>query len=428
MSSPPPPSSTGSSKGRVFLVSHNFPPTSGPESSLVKLNTLDLLRRGWRVSVLTTTMEHMHQGLDRGMLEGLPADLEVLRAPSYDAVLRKRWPRVARVVLTILHQWILPEIFLFWLPSSVPAGKRWLKQNGPAILYSRATKHVSNVTGWFLKRATGLPWVAHISDPWLGEPMNRFQIWLGWQLESRVFREADAVVIVSAKLAGRLLKQYPWAESKIVIIPHGYAPLEKTPAPVIGAGSRALHALHAGSFIPGLRDPDKLFAGLAMLNARRPLEGRLKLTFVGEDTGRYQAQADALGLSGTVELLPSVPFHVCQDMIDKSDLLLVLDTPGFGGIYLPTKLIEYLPYAKPVLGLTEPGSAVHQLLQECDLAYADQGRPEEIAAAFERLLAQWETGVWEVSAKSRESALGYRIDRVNQKLDALLTSLLPPTT
>ncbi len=423
----PPASSTAPSKGRVFLVSHNFPPTSGPESSLVKLNTLDLLRRGWRVSVMTTTMEHMHQGMDRGMLDGLPADLEVIRTPSYDAVLRKRWPRLARIVLTVLHQWIMPEIFLFWLFSSVPAGKRWLKKNRPALIYSRATKHVSNVTAWFLKRATGLPWIAHISDPWLGEPMNRFQIWIGWQLESRVFREADLIVIVSTKLAERLLGQYPWARDKVRIIPHGYAPLEKPPAPVAGAGTRALHALHAGSFIPGLRDPDKLFAGLALLNEKRALEGRLKLTFVGEDTARYQAQADALGLTRVVELLPSVSFQKCQEMIDQSDLLLVLDTPGFGGIFLPTKLIEYLPYSKPVLGLTEPDSAVHDVLRECDLAYADLSKPADIAAEFERLLAQWEAGDWDVSAKSREAALRFRIDHVNERLDELLESLVSRT-
>ena len=84
------PSPTPCPRGRIFLVSHNFPPTLGPESSLVRLNAIDLARRGWQVSVLTTTTEHMHMGLDFGMLEGLPAGMEILRTPSYDAVLRDR--------------------------------------------------------------------------------------------------------------------------------------------------------------------------------------------------------------------------------------------------------------------------------------------------------------------------------------------------
>ncbi|MBX7207586.1 MAG: glycosyltransferase [Verrucomicrobiaceae bacterium] len=414
------------SRGRILLVAHNFPPTSGPESGLVRLNTLDLLRRGWRVSVMTTTMDHMHQGVDRSMLDNLPADLEIIRTPSYDAVLRKRWPRLARVVLTILHYWLLPEVFLLWLFSAVPAGRRWLRQNGPAIIYSRATKHASNVTGWFLKRTTGLPWVAHMSDPWLGWPLNRFQDWLGSLCERRIFRDADAIVFVSAKLADHVLKPYPWVRSKVRVIPHGYAPLNKPPSLPTGAGTRPLRALHAGSFAAGLREPGTLFAGLALLNKRRPLAGRIEVMCVGEDTVRYQGDVDALGLAGVVILRSSVPFSECQTMIDSADLLLVIDSPGHGGMFLPTKLIEYLPYERPVLGLAEPESTVHELLRECDLDFADLRSPEHIAGAFERLLERWDRAEWGVSMKMKEAAVNYRIDRVNERLDELFLSLVQP--
>ncbi len=418
-------------KSRVLLISHNFPPTQGPESALVRLNTLDLLRRGWQVSVLTTTMDHIYQGMDQTMLDGLPPELEVIRTPSYDAVIRRRWPRVARVVMTVLRRWVLPEVFLLWLFSSVPAGKRWLQKHGPAILYSRATKHVSNVTGWYLKRATGLPWVAHFSDPWIERHLNGFQRWFARQFESRIIRDADALVFVTKKLADRVLRSYPSVAHKTHIIPHGYAPLVGSLTPVKGAGQRPLQALHAGSFIPGYRDPANLLAGLALLNQRLPLQGCLLLTFVGQDTTVYQPQVEASGLAGVVRLLSSVPFEQCQQMIGQSDLLLVLDTPGYGGIFLPTKLIEYLPYEKPVLGLTEPDSVVHELLRESNQYFADLDSPEDIAAVFERLLLQWQTGVWEISTKARSCVLEYRIDRVNVKLDDLLNSLaakLPKNT
>ncbi len=407
-------------RGKLFLVSHNFPPTLGPESSLVRLNTIDLASRGWQVSVLTTTMEHMHQGIDFGMLDGLPEGLEVIRTPSYDAVLRKKWPRLGRRILAVLYHYLLPEVFLFWLFSAVPAGRRWLAVNGPVILYSRATKNVSNIAAWFLKLATGMPWVAHCSDPWVGDPLNGFQRWMARQLESRVFRDADAVVIVGRKLADHILRLYPWARHKVHIIPHGYAPLAEKPASVQGAGTRPLRMIHAGSFIPGYREPDKLFEGIALLHSRKPLSGRLKATFVGEDTGFYQGQADRLGIRDIVELLPSVPYKQCQDMISASDLLLVIDTPATNGIYLPTKLIEYLAHEKPVLALAEPESTIHEVVKECDLVFADQNRPEEIANAIEKLLAQWESGFWGVSEASKEGATRYRIDRLNTALDDLL--------
>ena len=69
--------------------------------------------------------------------------------------------------------------------SAVPAGRRWMEEHGPAILYSRATKHVSNVAAGFIKRATGMPWVAHISDPWVYTHLNGFQRWFAEQANKR---------------------------------------------------------------------------------------------------------------------------------------------------------------------------------------------------------------------------------------------------
>jgi hypothetical protein len=409
---------------RVLLVSHNFPPTLGPESALVKINTLDLLRRGWQLSVLTTTMEHMHQTIDHGMLVGMPADLEIMRTPSYDATLRKRWPRLWMPFLMILRSWLLPEVFFLWLLSSVPAGRRWLEEHGPAVIYSRATKHVSNVTGWFLKRATGLPWIAHFSDPWqAAKYLNPLQTAIAEWFERRIFRDADAIVIVNGQLTGEFAAMHPGCESKLHVIPHGYVPLDQVPPPSVNPGKRPLQAIHAGSFIPTLREPDQLFKGLALLNQRLPLKDLLHLTCVGVDTTRYQGMADELGLAGIVSLRDSIPYQQCQDMVAASDLLLVLDSPHSGGIYLPTKLIEYLPYEKPVLGLAEHDSAVHQVLKHCDLTFADQNSPEAIATVFEQLLKQWQAGTWGVSALNRERVVDYRIDRVNEKLHDLLTQL-----
>lgn len=424
MPSDPPPAPLG----RVLLVSHNFPPTQGPESVLVKINTLDLLRRGWRVSVLTTAMEHFHQSIDPGMLEGLPPELEVIRAPSYDATIGKRWGKLGTLIIIILRYWLVPEVFFLWLLSAVPAGKRWLKKNGPAVIYSRATKHVSNVAGWMLKRATGLPWIAHFSDPWQAVTfLNPFQTWIAEWLEERIFRDADAIVIVNGVLEGDFARIHPAAKDKIHVIPHGYEPLAEVPPPSQDVGHRAMRAIHAGSFTPGYREPDMLFKGIAILNERLPLKGLFHLTCVGADTTRYQHMVDELKIGDMVSMLSTIPFKQCQDMVAASDLLLVLDTPNSGGIYLPTKLIEYLPYHKPVLGLAEPGSAVHAVVEHCALNFADQNNPQAIADVLEGLVKQWQAGTWGVSDLTRERALDYRIDNINGKLHELLLQLSPPS-
>jgi hypothetical protein len=154
-------------------------------------------------------MEHMHQGLDFGMLEGLPEGIEIIRTPSYDAVLRKKWPRLGRIILTLFHYYLVPEVFLLWLFSSVPEGKRWLAKNGPAIIYSRATKNVSNIAAWFLHRSTGMPWVAHCSDPWVGDPLNGLQRWIARQLEGRVFRDIGGLLFEGLQKKSSIPERIP---------------------------------------------------------------------------------------------------------------------------------------------------------------------------------------------------------------------------
>jgi glycosyltransferase involved in cell wall biosynthesis len=319
---------------------------------------------------------------------------------------------------------VLPEIFLAWALSAVPAGLRWLNDNGPSILYSRATKHVSNLAGLWLKKRTGLPWIAHFSDPWLGYPMNRIQIWLGRQIEKRIFAEADAIVTVSRQLASHFSELYPLAASKIVVIPHGYETMMKSiPATQQLNRTRVLTVLHAGSFMPGLREPICLFRGLAQLAKRLPLQGRIMVSLVGDDTRRYQEMAEGFGVSGLVELSDSLPFQECQKKVCSSDVLLVIDTPGFDGVFLPTKLIEYLAHQKPVIGITERGSAVHDVLNECGLSFADIHDPESIADAFEQMLTLFEDGNLDSARPPRESVETYAIENVNRKLDDLLLTL-----
>ena len=91
----------------------------------------------------------------------------------------------------------------------------------------------------------------------------------------------------------------------------------------------------------------------------------------------------------------------------------------------PTKLIEYLAFEKPVLGLTEPESAIHDVLRDSGGFFAHQHEPEHIASVLEGALASWEAGSWGLSADARERILKYRLDNVNQKLDELFLRMMP---
>lgn len=421
---------------KILLISHNFPPTAGPESSLVKINAESLHRAGFQLRVLTTTESHTIQATDESLLSDIPSEILIDRVASPDASMVARSPKFGRFLAVNSGRHVLPEIAFPWI---VPAFRRALaitEEWQPDLIYSRATKHVSNVVGWRLKRRTGLPWVAHFSDPWItgGLPYRPLQRLIGRFFEHRILRDADALVFVSANAAEKVLRHQPQeTRSRVHIIPHGYA----TPSPELGAlrpppaEGRPLRVIHAGSFYPGMRTPDSLINALLLLKQSRPLDSCIKIQCIGVDTTPYQARVDAAGLGGVLKFEGSIPFDECQRQVATSDVTLIIDTPGYGGLFLPTKLFESFAFDHPVLGLTEPGSAVAGILEQVSMPWVHVSDPSAIAAQLSTLLVRWESGEWGITASQRQAMDQFQIDIANKPLFRLFENMLvakKPTT
>jgi glycosyltransferase involved in cell wall biosynthesis len=418
---------------KVLLVSHNFPPTAGPESSLVKINAEFLHRAGLQVRVLTTTQAHATQAMDESLLQGLPKEILVDRVPSPDAVLTEKFPRFGRLAAIGAGHYVLPEVYLPWVFPAVAKARRVVQEWQPQVIYSRASKHVSNVVGWRLKKATGLPWVAHFSDPWISaglhyRPLQRL---IGHYFERQILRNADALVFVAPQTAESVLRRYPeeWRK-RVHIIPHGYeTPVgrlaEIRPPPAAG---RALRVIHAGAFYPTLRTPDTLIEALRRLKKTQSLAGRLEINCIGVDTTCYQPKVDAAGVGDVIKLSAGVPFDECQRQIAASDLTLIIDMPGFGGVFLPTKLVEAFAYDHRVLGLAERDSAVADVLRGAGLHWAELTDPDDIARCITGLLHDWETGSWGLSSEQRQGMDRFQIDRINQPLLEIFSQVTARTS
>lgn len=412
---------------RVLLVSHNFPPAQGAESLLVRNNAVYLHQHGWRVGVITAPEKISRAKEDGGLMRDVPAEIDVMRTTTSGSLTKPGQGKLSRLVLGRIETRLLPCSSLFWKKEAIALGRQWLDKNGRAVIYSRAPRHVSSLAARELKKQTGLPWVAHLSDPWFDFSYEGFlhRAWIR-ALERRVIDEADAVVFVNQPQADKVMAKYPdeWRR-KVLVIPHGFASFQNPDAQPVRAGSRPLRLLHTGAFYPVYRTPDTLFEGIALLNRRVPLEGRLSLECVGDETTCFQPLVDKLGIGKIVALKNVVPYDECQRMIAAADLLVVVDvTFGLRGVFLPTKLIEYFAFSKPVLGISPPKSAVAQTLEGCGLQNAEQDSPAAIADALERQLRAWESGSFDLPQSTRDRMAAYHIDEVNKPLNELFTSLM----
>lgn len=417
--------------GRILIVSHNFPPTSGPESHLTRMNVASLHHEGWDVRVLTTTALHLSQPLDETLLERVPSDLKVERVASPEAVFAARFPRYGKALARWTGRNLLPEEFFPWSFPATKRGNDMIASWRPDVIYSRATKHVSNVVGWRLKQATGLPWVAHFSDPWIrgGRYHRPIQKFYGAIWESRILRDADALIFVTRQAADRVLADFPSEFSKRVhIIPHGFEKLSPSLANLTKdvateTAPRRLRIIHAGAFYPSMRGPETLIEAIRRLKLRFSSEDLPEIECIGVDTVDFQPLVDAEGVGDVLRLHSAVPFEECQRRIALSDAILVLDTPGSGGIFLPTKLIEAFAFGKPVLGLCDPESAMASILNDAEQNWADSRDAEAIATELGKLMQWWRSGDRRLTRSALQKLKQFQIDRVNEPLFQLFERL-----
>lgn len=410
----------------VLIVSHNFPPILGPDSVLMRMWALAIRRQGWRVTVLTTTERHWNLRSDPGLLEGLPADMEIIRAPSPEAWLR-RLPKLGALIFKVTAWCGLPDWHLGWQYTAMPAIRRWLRIHQPDIIYSRQPKHVSAVVAMQIKELTGLPWVAHWSDMWASLPYRHRHTPAQWhhidRIEADEMHAADALFFVARRAADQTLARYSDdIRAKATLIRHGYETLPvATPNELRTGGNSALQMVHAGAFYPGISSPEGLFHALALLHREHSLAGRFFLHCVGPDTLEWKPLVERLGLRQIVTLQEMVPFKEAQLRVATADLLLVVP---YDSTAMPTKLFEYMAFHKPMLGLAVEDSDTADVMNHCKLPVVRPDDVPGIVEAMRALIQQWEAGTWGLSSASREAINTYHVDRQASVVCELMARLV----
>src|SRR5262249_7025364 len=184
-------------------------------------------------------------------------------------------------------------------PAATGAGRGVAHDQRIDRIVSFAQPWSDHLIGRRLRRETGLPWIAHFSDPWIDSPYLHGH---GWQqqiwrrMEADVVRDADALVFVNAQTADRVMRKYPeaWRRQGAGVTP-GFDCADLRTAPATPRDSR-LTIVYTGRFYDGIRTPEPLLHALASIRARRRIDDVLRIVFVGTEVPAYRRLAVALGL------------------------------------------------------------------------------------------------------------------------------------
>jgi hypothetical protein len=249
---------------------------------------------------------------------------------------------------------------------------------GPPQLVHEAGRAVS--------RATGLPFVVDMRDPWTLQ--RRLQEYLAsplyWVLarrsERRIVEQASLVVMNTPPAAEGMAEAYPG--KRVLSLLNGY---DEEPLPAIPPRTRFVIAFAGSIYLD--RDPRLVFRAAGQVVRELGLTPeRFGFEFIGS-AGKYGGKsveqiAAEEGIAGFVRTGPPRPRAQAMAFLAEASVLLSL--PQDSALAIPSKVYEYMRFPAWMLVLTERGSATDRVLSG---TAADVVRPDDVdgmAAVFRR--------------------------------------------
>ena len=389
----------------------------GPRAAQVSRTLGALPALGWQPTAVTLAPKRRGPhwfGAPNDALRGVA----LIRVPSPEEWLIVR---AARRIMPSLRDY--PDPSRVWVPRASRAAIRAAGAHAFAGLITFGQPWSDHLVGLRVHRAARLPWVAHFSDPWADSPYatpRQRSIWR--RMEEDVVREATAVVFVTQEAADLVMSKYPaeW-RGKVAVVPHGFDPSAPPAAAARRSGGGAMQLLYAGRFYRGVRTPIPLLRALTALNQREGLANLLHVTFVGPHVEEYGADAAALGVASLTTFRGRVSAAEIARATAAADVLLVVDAPSDGpSVFLPSKVVDYLAFRKPIFGITPASGASATLLRRLGAHVAPPDDVPAVTAAIEDLIARWRSGTLDVGSTFDAVATEYDIRNTTRRLDAVL--------
>ena len=373
---------------------------------------------GWNPIVLTVE-NGQFPARDESLLEQIPADTIIKRTHIYEPydiyrALTGKKPGSAVDVETIKKEgqkvkfteklaefiratFFIPDARIGWQITARKAAMQLIKEHNIQAIYSSSPPYTCSMIAHYVKRKTGLPWVAGFRDPWtdfISSPKRWFlPKAIDKSFEHSVFAESDFVECAWEGIIKDALGKYPDLDAnKFIHVPNGFDSNDFPKAEY--KPNEKFTVTYTGSMY-GRRNPSALFEALNMLIARGEISpDDFTLRFVGRFGSEVHEMFDKSGFRQSIETVNYIPHHESIAKLMASDaLLLIVDESKESEEIVPGKVYEYIGTKRPVIAIAPTESAIAKLMRETRAGeIAHQSEPEKIARIFMNYYNDWKTG------------------------------------
>ena len=305
------------------------------------------------------------------------------------------WQRSKDLITDLMT---IPDKDVNWLPYAFFAALKLHRRERFDVIYSTAPPFTGHLAAYFVKKITGLPWVADFRDPWARAPWKPELMAGTLRGRATKFFEAKFVhaadrVILNTEWTSRDFAEFYGATiaKKIAVIPNGFDPEDFSSVQFPRQKNNKLVLTHTGSLYRK-RDPGDFFEALGKLLATEQIKpDEIELRFVGgiapELYGSFQY---AEALRHVVQVIPPVSHRAALAFQAESDVLLILQ-PGTS-MSIPGKIFEYIAMRKKILALTPAGATADVVRRHGLGLVVDPDDAHAIQAALLHLVKEFRNG------------------------------------
>jgi glycosyltransferase involved in cell wall biosynthesis len=336
------------------------------------------------------------------VLTGFPNHPTGFVPPEWRPRLRDRVYRETLDGVKVVRTWLLPypnrkayERMLNYSSFCVSAALSGLEIERPEVVIATSPQLLVGPAGWWIARWQRVPFVFEVRDLWpeslaavgMGRENSVLHRTLG-AVAGFLYRHSEKIVVVTPAFKEHLIRHWQVPAEKIAVVENGVETDLFAPENVESDLRKALRtegrfvACYVGTM--GLAHGlDTLIEAASQLQEARP-EAMFLLVGEGADKERIRGLAESRGLRN-LQFVDQQPRERIPAFINASDVCLVLlkKTELFKTV-IPTKMLEFLSCAKPVI-LGVDGQS-RQLLEESGGGIViEPENADALARALERL-------------------------------------------
>ena len=273
-----------------------------------------------------------------------------------------------------------------WAYYAIKEGEKLIKTNQIDLIMSRSPS--SEVAAEYLSKKYSIPWIANWNDPY---PDSRYPQPYGDGpkgqisfLQKKLFKRISSLALVhifpSKRLANYMSQYLDF--KKVIVIPH--ICMDDFFEHIQKEKNKYLRIIHSGN-IAYPRSPEKLFLALRKFKDIHP-NVSFEISFIGKQDTTFKETVLKYGLEKNISVLTPSSYVANLQLMENYDLALLVEAEMEEGIYLPTKVGDYMQSRLPIWSLSPQRGIMNDLFLEGKIDYfSDNSSVEEIFKTFEEI-------------------------------------------